>query len=774
MKPDTVTLYNLFQNQKRFVVPLFQRPYVWNQKQQWAPLWEDIRGRAEAQLSSASGSTNGAVHPHFLGAIVTNQTRTPFKRLPVFEVIDGQQRLTTLQLFIAALRDYASATDIPQLHAEMIRLSENNYSHMPDESERFKVWPTNADREEFSAVMKANNPEAVRALAAQVESQWRTPRLSGAYLFFHQKIKEWIEGSQGEHDEAERLRRVDALFITVQELLQLVIIELDEKDNPQVIFETLNFRGVPLLPSDLVRNFIFHHAQRNNEEVDELYARYWQEYDGFPGQPPFWKQTAQQGRLTRERIDLFLFHFLTYKLATDINVNNLFDAFKEWWNRRKNPSAEAGLDELKQNSSLYRQLLEPDPSTRLGLFAERLQRMELSTVYPLLLYMVVEAKVEGRELEGMIEDLESYLVRRFVAGLETTNYNRFFVGLIQALRKEPTVTRQALRNYLLQSNSPSVRWPGDREVETAWLSFPAYKRMKSRGTEMILRALDRHLTTKYQEKLELKGKLTVEHVLPQKWKQHWPAPELSGTPDETPEAWRNRLLHTLGNLTLLTEPLNSKNTNSAYEVKRELIIKQSALRLNTYFQDQPEWNEAAIIERGRALLATALEIWRFPENAAQAEVALAGSTEEALDLEGLEPEDLLVEIENALQPLLPSRYYIHSANDGPFFQVQHSSWRGSAHFEVTVKPNAIFVDFHNEVGKQPARDNITAAMRELIPAITAAFPEQEVVFDDSRNQWRWLTVRFTPDEAPGRVARAMLRLIETMAPHLDLVDGIGP
>ncbi|RIH81368.1 hypothetical protein Mterra_03212 [Calidithermus terrae] len=486
---------------------------------------------------------------------------------------------------------------------------------------------------------------------------------------------------------------------------------------------------------------------------------------------------AKQGRLARGRLDLFLFHFLTYKLASDINLNNLFDAFRGWWSRQER-STEEGLRELRRNSDAYRELLEPDPSTRLGAFAERLLRMELSTVYPVLLYLLVEAGLQGAELDAALDDLESYLVRRFVAGLETSNYNRYFVGLIQHLRGRGGQAREALREYLLQGSSPSTRWPGDEEFARAWLHAPAYRRMRSRGTEMVLRALEQRLHTKYQERIEIRDGLTVEHVLPQKWRQRWPAPAASPSPDEAPEDRRARLLHTFGNLTLLTQALNTRNRNDAYALKRGLITRQSALRLNLYFRDVEEWGEEQILERGRRLFELALETWRFPEGAPQPVVngaAVVGDADPEEPLALVDPEAFVAAVALDLRPRLPEGCALGELRGGQelcYLQVHPAGWHHLAHYEVLVRGDAVSVDFHRELRAPERRPAVEAALAQLLPAVRETFPEQAVELTGTR-VFRWLTVRLGTDERPGRAAAALLRLIEhTFARLVERLEGV--
>lgn len=301
MKPSKLSLVEMFEKQRRYVVPLFQRPYVWEQDEQWEPLWQDITGRAEAVLDrDARGSRSDRIENHFLGAVVLNQIKVYGRQVDTVEVIDGQQRLTTLQLLLAAFRDIVKGTQETRLHDDLIRLTENG-GVRDSEIERFKVWPTNADRSDFEASLVAGS---VADLEAKYPLQRRKyarkfdprPRLVETYLFFAGRISEFCSVAPEEALEKPpenvplaqptfSADRAYALFEALKRHIQLVVIELEDDDDPQVIFETLNARGVPLLPSDLIRNFVFLRATQQNENPEELYSTLWKAY-GLPRPTP--------------------------------------------------------------------------------------------------------------------------------------------------------------------------------------------------------------------------------------------------------------------------------------------------------------------------------------------------------------------------------------------------------------------------------------------------------------------------------------------------------
>jgi hypothetical protein len=622
MKPAKFTVFELFERERRYLVPLYQRPYVWNEADQWEPLWLDIAEKADTLLDP-SGSHDGPRN-HFLGAVVLNHVETYGKEVAADDIIDGQQRLTTLQIFIAALRDLASRAGDTRLASGLVRVTEHDCL-MEHEHEEFKVWPTNADRAAFQSVMTARSAAEVMRRHPQRYSG-RTPipreRLAEAYLFFSERIEAYCRTGEAV-DPMPSGERLTALFQVLRRHLQLVVIELERDDDPQVIFETLNARGAPLLPSDLIRNFTFLQATRGSEEVDDLYRLYWQQYDEEIAEPgaetddPFWKQPEQQGRLKRPRIDLFIFHYLTYQAERDINITHLFQEYREWWARgRKTRNVAEELATLQAYSRIFHDFFLPDPETRLGEFIARLRILDTTTVYPVLLFLLSkENGVPFGEVDGILTDLESFLVRRMVCGLTTKNYNRLFLSLLKRMRAAERVDRMLVREELTSGTGDAVRWPDDKEFASRFLSVPAYTQLKPHRVSMILQAIERQLRTAKQENVRIVSKLAVEHVMPQGYRlEEYPFPpaEESVLAEER-LARREALLHTFGNLTLVTTPLNSALGNASF-ARKQAEFGHSVLRLNAYFREEPTgiWDEHGIFRRGLDLLFIAQGIWPHP------------------------------------------------------------------------------------------------------------------------------------------------------------------
>jgi uncharacterized protein with ParB-like and HNH nuclease domain len=181
----------IFEKDQRLVVPLFQRPYVWRQELQWEPLWEDIRGVAERHLRK------DITKPHFLGAVVLDQIRQPIGRVNSRLVIDGQQRLTTIQLFVEAFADICAENGQTNYHRALLKLTRNDNPLSEDENEVFKIWPTNSDQEHFRNVMSAKTPAELRKMY-KVSSNASSigNSIADCYLYFYGEISGWLSAAK--------------------------------------------------------------------------------------------------------------------------------------------------------------------------------------------------------------------------------------------------------------------------------------------------------------------------------------------------------------------------------------------------------------------------------------------------------------------------------------------------------------------------------------------------------------------------------------------------
>ncbi len=263
--------------------------------------------------------------------------------------------------------------------------------------------------------MKAGSLEKVESdYGDEVQS---LPRMVQAYRYFAHKISAFVTSEEYEQSSKDRFY---CLMLALKESLQLVVIELEAEDDPQTIFETLNARGQPLLPSDLIRNYIF--MKIGSDDADRCYDKYWRQFDDErvaegddDGENRFWHLDERQGRLTRPRIDLFIFHYLSMKTQDDIRIGQLFREFQHWY-------SECGMDDreflkdLKFHSEHFHKLIAPEDHSRLELFARRLKSLDTGTVYPLMLFLSTAEgnAMDSAELDACVTDIESFMIRRFI------------------------------------------------------------------------------------------------------------------------------------------------------------------------------------------------------------------------------------------------------------------------------------------------------------------------------------------------------------------------
>ena len=218
------------------------------------------------------------------------------------------------------------------------------------------------------------------------------PRIVEAYLYFYEEALEYADDKSNEEYYTPSIERIEALVDAITKRMELVLIELEERDNPQVIFETLNALGEPLLPSDLIRNFVFLEATRRVENVDSLYSSYWKQYDEPVGSSSsFWKHSEKQGRLSRPRIDLFMFHYLVCKTEHEFLITHIFPEFRMWWNRSwtTNTTVESQLQEIQRHSEVFKNFFSTANNSRFDLFLSRLRVIDTSTIFPLLLFWLM-------------------------------------------------------------------------------------------------------------------------------------------------------------------------------------------------------------------------------------------------------------------------------------------------------------------------------------------------------------------------------------------------
>ncbi len=660
MKAGPVEIGTLLQNRNRFCVPIYQRHYVWNKSRQWQPFWQDIRTKAVERLTGRDRRFS-----HFMGAIVLESRAKPsVKQVPSFQVVDGQQRLTTFQLFLTAARHYAQKIGYESSAANIKRYILNSDPELmadPD-VEVFKIWPTQANREMFIDIISAENRSEVKnkyekfwykdIKRDQIHEYSTVPALLGAYGYFYDRIRQSVETDdlQSDLDDVNGLESIheidhelndsddltipkrlkfDAIWQSLLEEFKVVEIILDEGDDAQVIFETLNDRGEPLLASDLVRNNIFQRADAVNENAEDLFKKHWKDFEA-----PFWEELDKQGRYKKQRIEFFLANFIAGKIADDVTISKLYSEYKAFLRPPKGSSTprysniESELVDLKKYGGIYRELIERSSGSPLALFSEKLKPWDVTTANPLILRVWESPELTTDEKSRALNVLLSLIVRRAVCDLGSKNYNNLFLSAISNLDKNGWSFENYV-SFFLKQTAESGRFPRDDEFEQSFVNKPMYSVLRSARTKAVLEEIELAKRQRFQETETLKSNLSVEHILPQNWREHWPM--MSGietndndhilalysvTEDVSPVGQivrRDRLKHSIGNLTLVTPSFNSSVKNFSFDIKCEEFKKQSILMLTKDFVENPTWDEDEILMRARKTFEHASKIWRLPE-----------------------------------------------------------------------------------------------------------------------------------------------------------------
>lgn len=584
MEARIVNIETLFKMPISYRIPQFQRPYTWRLDSQWKPLWDDIASRANQSLSG-----NG-VRAHFMGAIVlqriTNSTGEVEKRL----VVDGQQRLTTLQLLIKAIED-AFISENDNVRADRFsKLSINDDSQLANDNDNdTKIRQSNRnDQTAFQEVIRNSNSSRISPIC-------------DAFDFFKDQVTLWLSQNVTNWND-----RANALERAITRQVQVAAIDLDEDEEPHVIFETLNERGEPLTQSDRIKNTVMYKA----DVVDDANAarNLWGMFE-----EEWWRRNTNEGRLTRTENDRFLHYWVVMKNPSQINSEEVAAKFRSLLNgidaKYANIDIEDVAAEIRYSGRFYRNI-EEGKIPEMDSFLRKIKALEIGAVYPVLMWL--DASNVPQQIRAKCHfSLESYLVRRYLCGLGSQGINRFFEELIKALdREDPGNAGIILIDHLKKQTIDNRLWPSDLIVKNQLLSGPL------KGTvarqKMIMEAIEMSLRGDKSESIIDTKNLTLEHIMPVKWENNWPLPKPTEDNPEPQESRKNSIKE-IGNLTLVTQKLNSSTSNGSWVVKREALDNHSSLFLNKNLlnsvPDGEEWNEITIRQRSIALAEQVIQIW---------------------------------------------------------------------------------------------------------------------------------------------------------------------
>jgi uncharacterized protein with ParB-like and HNH nuclease domain len=552
----------VFAGEKQFVIPVFQRNYSWGTDELDA-LWSDVQNLLEADSLSEE---------HFIGTFVVMPGNHRPGTVPEYLVIDGQQRLITLTLFLSAIRDYAAEVN-----------DERHNSFAEEINKKYLIDEFKDGVEKFKVISRAEDRDALFTIVEQesVDENLAETSIYQSYDFLYSKIEE-VSGD----DEIETLDRLKQIII---QQLPLVMITTSEDENPYAIFETLNERGLQLEESDLIRNHVF--MQLSLTEQDRFNDEHW-----MPFEQKFEETDDYSG------VDLTEF-YRDYMMRTGeyVQKNEIYHQFKR---RTSEMTPRELVDELSYYGDLYLWIQRPEtaPNEELTNALRRLQYLEIGTAHQLVLNLLYRWDSDDLSIDELLETLhglESFVLRRFICGRSTRGYYRTFP--IAARSIEDDDVKGSLFAYL-----KSQGWPDDTELLDNILRFDMYNRDKKK-TWLVLRTLEEQFG--HREPVQY-DELTIEHVMPQtiddnEWGDEWKA-MLGDEWERIHDQW----LHALGNLTL--SGYNPELSNRPFDEKRELLM-ESHVELNGYFEECDNWTEKTIRERNQELAERLASIWRVPQ-----------------------------------------------------------------------------------------------------------------------------------------------------------------
>lgn len=614
MDAKTYPLQDILRPERRYIIPTFQRDYEWTLDGQWRLLFEDLESTADRLLDIRTSGAEGSalkskeqrISPHFLGAIVCASLPFATGGVALRSVIDGQQRLTTIQLLIRGLLDVLleSGSDRAKSVRRML-FNPDDVVESPEEI--YKLWPRRKDRELWPIALD----DAVPVYDTKSDHLYLKAR-----SYFSTASREYATGEDGTIEPTKLLALADAL----SGLFKLVVIDLDDNDDAQVIFEVLNGRQTPLSAIDLVKNLLFLRGELAEDDVEHLYEQYWSQFD-----EEWWKQEVGRGHAQRGRRDALLSVWLTAITGTEANIGHLYREAREYLDG--GPGTEEVLKQLSTFADAYRAIYGAvhvaDQPTRVAY--ERIRALDITTAVPLLAWLrtLPPYILSPADHIRAVRAVESWALRRAYTGSQTRGYGAHLTRVLSeaqlAADKEHDVA-DAVINGL---KGGVLDWPSNQDVEDAFLTSRFYGMTQTR-IRLLLGAIDNLLRTEDPNEphaVVAYHDLQIEHVMPQSWEQHWPLVDRKGNTvarNETDPLWitlsgeRRRTVDRIGNLTLVTGDFNRGVSNLAWRVKRREFEKQKSLVINFTVAQTEDWTEDTIAERGKILAAAACRLWPTP------------------------------------------------------------------------------------------------------------------------------------------------------------------
>ncbi len=547
MEAKATTLLNFIkENQKnQLVIPIYQRLYSW-EKEQCKQLWDDI----------IKIGGNDKMDGHFIGPILYVLDRITHSNNALL-IIDGQQRLTTITLLLAALRN-----------------------HLSDEVKRKEIedhYLINSDKDgdkKFRLILSESDKNTLLSL---IDKDRRKPSEPSSKIVENFKLfEEWVSNTD----------KLETIFKGLEKLMIVGIALEKGKDDPQLIFESMNSKGIELAQTDLIRNYIV--METEIEKQKGFYNKYW-------------RAMEEEFKQNETLFNQFVRHYLTIKTREIPNINKVYVAFKRYQQER-GIETEVLLQDLQKYCGYFCQIAfkkeaDKDLNKALGFLVD----LERDVIYPLLLELYSDYSdgvLSKDDFIPIIALIESYICRRAVCGLGTNSLNKVFPSFTKHIQKDQYF--ESLKAHF-GSLTEKQRFPNNDEFKNLFITINFYKFQKN---EYFFNRME-NFDTKEPVNTE---ELTIEHIMPQELTEEWKK-DLG----ENFQEIHNKYLHTIGNLT--KTGYNSTYRNKSFQEKRgmEKGFKDSPLRLNQSLRDLESFGEEEIKKRANDLADLALKIWTYPK-----------------------------------------------------------------------------------------------------------------------------------------------------------------
>ncbi|WP_219033155.1 DUF262 and DUF1524 domain-containing protein [Helicobacter pylori] len=546
MEAEATPLLNFIKdNQKnQLVIPIYQRVYSW-EKEQCKELWDDI----------IKIGGNDKMDGHFIGSIL--YVLNGFKHSDnTLLIIDGQQRLTTITLLLTALRDHWS---------DKRKDIENHYliNNDKDGDKKFRLILSDSDKD---------------TLLSLIDKDRRKPSKPSSKIVENFKLfGEWISKNTG---------KLETIFKGLDKLMIVKIALKEGKYNPQLIFENMNSKGMELIQTDLIRNYII--METEIEKQEGFYNKYW-------------RAMEEEFKQNEKWFDRFVRHYLTIKTREVPNINKVYVALKDY-RQKEGIGIEDLLKDLQKYCGYFCQIVfkkedDKDLNKALGFLVD----LEMDVIYPLLLELYSDYSDGVLSKDDFIPSIaliESYICRRAVCGLGTNSLNKVFPSFTKHIQKDEYF--KSLKAHF-GSLTEKQRFPNNDEFKDCFITIDFYKFKKNKYFFERLENFDRKERVYTHE-------YTTEHIMPQHLTEEWER-DLG----ENFQEIHNKYLHTIGNLTLTG--YNQEYSNNSFQQKRDMEkgFKDSPLRLNQSLRDLKSFGEEEIKKRANDLADLALKIWTYPK-----------------------------------------------------------------------------------------------------------------------------------------------------------------